>query len=104
MIAVTQRRVSLKDQAEDRYPRIPFDVPEGADSFEVRLEVEGDAVIDLGCEDHRDGADGPVGLGHPSSSRVTTPPLATFRAGCCRGSGTWFSGCIPCPWGRPGSG
>lgn len=51
MIAVVERRVRLDDQAEDRYPRIPFDVPEGAESFEVRLDVDGEAVIDLGCED-----------------------------------------------------
>lgn len=51
MISVIERRVSLADQAEDRYPRLAFEVPEGTVSFEARLEVEGGAVIDLGCED-----------------------------------------------------
>lgn len=51
MITVVERGIGLSDQAEDRYPRIPFDVPEGAESFEVRLEVDGEAVVDLGCED-----------------------------------------------------
>ena len=46
------RRVTLADQSADRYQRIPFEVPEGAGSFEVWLEVDGgsEAVVDLGCE------------------------------------------------------
>lgn len=45
------RQVTLADQTADRYLRIPFEVPEGAPSLEVRLTVEGaGAVVDLGCE------------------------------------------------------
>ena len=46
--------LGLVDQAEDRYPRLPFEVPAGAESIGVTMDVaepgaagEG-AVIDLG--------------------------------------------------------
>lgn len=45
--------LTLVDQARDRYPRIPFDLPECATSFEVQVRVEKagqGAGIDLGCE------------------------------------------------------
>lgn len=44
------RRVTLKDQTVDRYPRFGFELPNGITSFEVSLVVDGDAVLDLGCE------------------------------------------------------
>ena len=38
-------------QNADRYVRVPFDVPAGTDSLEVRISYDGEAaVIDLGCE------------------------------------------------------
>ncbi len=41
----------LRDQAEDRYPAVPFHVPPDAASIEVRIDVDDPAaVIDLGCE------------------------------------------------------
>ena len=47
--------LTLTDQSEDRYVRVPFEVPPGTDTLEVRLkELDGDGVVDLGC----DGADG----------------------------------------------
>lgn len=45
-------QATLVMQAADRYVRVPFEVPEGAISFEVSLtvpEVDG-VVVDLGCE------------------------------------------------------
>jgi hypothetical protein len=46
--------VSLAQQSEDRYVRVPFDLPEGAPSIEARIEVlDPDAVIDLGCDGPR---------------------------------------------------
>lgn len=45
--------VDLADQARDRYPVVPFELPAGAESFEVSLEgTEGvpGLVVDLGCE------------------------------------------------------
>lgn len=51
---ITRRlHLTLADQARDRYPRIPFDLPEDATSFEVQITVEKaghGAGIDLGCE------------------------------------------------------
>lgn len=49
---VETREVTLADQSANRYQRFAFELPEGVDSFEVHLGVEGgpDAVIDLGCE------------------------------------------------------
>lgn len=49
---VETRRVSLADQAAERYQRFAFEVPGGATSLEVTLEVEGGpgTVVDLGCE------------------------------------------------------
>lgn len=46
------RRVTLQDQCAQRYQRFAFELPQGVDSFEVRLEVAGapGAVVDLGCE------------------------------------------------------
>lgn len=46
------RHITLSDQAADRYPRIPFDLPEGSTSFSVTLRTSAgdDAGIDLGCE------------------------------------------------------
>lgn len=44
---------SLEDQAADRYPRIGFEVPEGAPGVDVRIVatgIDGPAVVDLGCE------------------------------------------------------
>ncbi|QYM64030.1 hypothetical protein [Microbacterium sp. Se5.02b] len=46
-------------QNEDRYVRVPFDVPRGTDSLEVRISYDAEAaVIDLGCEGAAGGADG----------------------------------------------
>lgn len=58
-MATEQRTITytLDDQAADRYPRIGFEVPEGAHGVDVRLTatgIDGPAVVDLGCE----GADG----------------------------------------------
>lgn len=48
---VVKRRLTLADQAEQRYLPIPFDVPLGSGSLEVRLSYDtGAAVVDLGCE------------------------------------------------------
>jgi hypothetical protein len=58
-MATQQRAITytLDDQAADRYPRIGFEVPEGAPGVDVRISatgIDGPAVVDLGCE----GADG----------------------------------------------
>jgi hypothetical protein len=58
-MATQQRTITytLDDQVGDRYPRIAFDVPEGAPGVDVRIAatgIGGPAVVDLGCE----GADG----------------------------------------------
>jgi len=53
-MTTTTRRVKLTHdmQNENRYVRIPFEVPPGTNSLEVRLRYPKDAgVIDLGCED-----------------------------------------------------
>lgn len=48
--------LTLRDQSLDRYRRVPFTLPTGTASFEVRIEVEDPpnaeppASIDLGCE------------------------------------------------------
>lgn len=48
--------LTLRDQSLDRYRRVPFTLPAGTASFEVRIEVqdppdaETPASIDLGCE------------------------------------------------------
>lgn len=40
-----------EEQAADRYPRVPFEVPRGTPSVEVTLSYDDSrAVIDLGCE------------------------------------------------------
>ncbi len=47
--------VTVADQAADRYPRLPFEIPPGTDSFEVRLAYDRSAgVVDLGCEGPHD--------------------------------------------------
>ncbi len=44
-------RFTLDDQAEDRYPRLCFEIPAEAGSLEVVVSVsDPDAVVDLGCE------------------------------------------------------
>ncbi|WP_022916830.1 CehA/McbA family metallohydrolase [Ruania albidiflava] len=44
------RRLSVDDQIRERYLEVPFEVPAGAGSIEVRLQVaDPTAVIDLGC-------------------------------------------------------
>ena len=54
-------------QNADRYVRVPFDVPAGTDSLEVRISYDGEAaVIDLGCEGAQGGADGPAARGPPT--------------------------------------
>lgn len=67
--------VTLEDQAAQRYLKVPFQVPRGAASVEVRLIVkQPDAVIDLGCE----GLDGWRGWsGGARDSFVLTPEAAT---------------------------
>ncbi|WP_206673686.1 CehA/McbA family metallohydrolase [Pseudactinotalea terrae] len=51
MTQVVRRRLTLGDQAETRYLPVPFDVPPGAPSLEVRLSYDtSTAVVDLGCE------------------------------------------------------
>ncbi|MDN5685915.1 MAG: CehA/McbA family metallohydrolase [Brachybacterium sp.] len=48
---IMERELTLAVQAQDRYVRIPFDVPRNLRSLEVDLEVlDQGAVIDLGCE------------------------------------------------------
>lgn len=51
MTRVLRRRLTLSDQAEQRYLRVPFDVLPGQTSLEVRIGYDtGAAVVDLGCE------------------------------------------------------
>lgn len=51
MTTTIRQRLTLEDQARSRYLTIPFDVPPGRDSLEVRLIYDtGAAVVDLGCE------------------------------------------------------
>ncbi|UFU06692.1 CehA/McbA family metallohydrolase [Ruania halotolerans] len=48
---VHRLRLGLADLLQTPYPTIPFDLPPGAESVEVRLAYDTDAaVIDLGCE------------------------------------------------------
>lgn len=53
---VLEVELTLHDQARDRYVQLPFTVPEGSRSLEVRLEIsdpadaQEPALIDLGCE------------------------------------------------------
>jgi hypothetical protein len=54
-MATQQRTITftLDDQAADRYPRIGFEVPEGAPGVDVRtsaMGIDGPAVVDIGCE------------------------------------------------------
>ena len=54
-MATQQRTITftLDDQAADRYPRIGFEVPEGAPGVDVRtstMGIGGPAVVDIGCE------------------------------------------------------
>lgn len=44
------RTWTFEDQAIERYPTIPFEVPPGIRGIGVRIEVSGDGVVDLGCE------------------------------------------------------
>lgn len=47
----TTLRLTHEIQNADRYVRVPFEVPPGTDSLEVRLSYDTEAaVIDLGCE------------------------------------------------------
>ncbi|WP_309103656.1 CehA/McbA family metallohydrolase [Microbacterium sp.] len=47
----TTVRLTHELQNEDRYVRVPFDVPSGTDTLEVRISYDTEkAVIDLGCE------------------------------------------------------
>lgn len=53
-MATTRRELifTVDDQADERYQQVPFEVPVGADSLEVRITVDGidgAAVVDLGC-------------------------------------------------------
>ena len=89
---ITRRlHLTLADQARDRYPRIPFDLPEDATSFEVQITVEKaghGAGIDLGCE----GPDGFRGWsGGARKSFVITREDATpgYLPGRLVG-GTWY--------------
>ena len=50
-LALLDRRLTVEDQIRARYLRLPFDVPAGASSVEVRFRADDPAaVIDLGCE------------------------------------------------------
>lgn len=87
-----RRRYSVDDQALERYPQLPFEVPAGASSFEVTLGFDRSrGVIDLGCE-------GPEGVfpqrwrgwsGGARDSFVITEGAATpgYLPGV--GPGTW---------------
>lgn len=47
----TTLRLTHEIQNRDRYVRVPFEVPAGTDSLEVRISYDSEAaVIDLGCE------------------------------------------------------
>ncbi|MGB4137332.1 MAG: CehA/McbA family metallohydrolase [Microbacterium sp.] len=47
----TALHLTHEQQNENRYVRVPFEVPAGVDSLEVRISYDRDAaVIDLGCE------------------------------------------------------
>ncbi len=82
-------RVTLAMQADDRYMRLPFDIPDGTTSFEVTLgwhELDG-VTVDLGCE----GPDGWRGWsGGARRSFVIAEDDATpgYQPGHIRG-GTW---------------
>lgn len=71
-----RRRLIPDDRAASPYYVVPFDVPAGATSFEVRLgyDASGPAVVDLGCE-------GPAGFrgwsGGARTRFVITPDAAT---------------------------
>lgn len=85
----TRIMVTATMQANDRYVRVPFDLPEGSPSFEVALAVEEvpGAVVDLGCE----GPDGWRGWsGAARRSFVVTADDATpgYLPGHLHG-GTW---------------
>lgn len=50
-VARTRLHLTHDIQNENRYVRVPFEIPAGTDSFEVRITYDRDAsVVDLGCE------------------------------------------------------
>ncbi|ACQ80801.1 PHP domain protein [Beutenbergia cavernae DSM 12333] len=75
MTRVHRLHLTPADQAAQRYLPVPFEVPAGADSLEVRLAYDTSAgVVDLGCE----GADGWRGWSGGARARFAiTPDAAT---------------------------
>jgi hypothetical protein len=82
------RHVTPDDRAASPYLEVPFEVPPGAGSVDVRLRYDRAAgVVDLGCMGPAGFRGWSGGLASGSQSRRTTRRLATCPASSRMGSG-----------------